>query len=219
MSELIKNIVAAFSEEQVERLTGLTKAQLRYWDSTGFFAPKFVDENRRRVYSRLYSFKDVVALRTLGILRNEHHVPLQHLRKVALKLSYLADSLWTKTKLYVWNRKVIFHEPGTDLPREVVSGQYIIGIVLKTIISDAKRDVEKIQRRDPKKIGQVERSRYINRNQWVVGGTRIPTATIRHFKEAGYTAAQIIAEYPDLKPRDIRAALFHEKQERGSSAA
>jgi DNA-binding transcriptional MerR regulator/uncharacterized protein (DUF433 family) len=219
MSASIRSIVAAFSEEQVERLTGLTKAQLRYWDRTGFFAPHFVDENRRRIFSRLYSFKDIVALRTLGMLRNEYHVPLQHLRKVAQKLSCLADDLWTKTKLYVLNRRVIFHDPQTDLPREIVSNQYVIGILLKTIISDAKKDVDKIQRRAPEKIGQVERSRYINRNKWVVGGTRIPTTAIRHFKEAGYTIAQIIAEYPDLKPRDVKAALRHEELERESSAA
>src|SRR3989442_10758543 len=204
----LRDIVAAFSEEQVERLTGLTKAQLRYWDRTGFFAPKFGDKNRRRAYSRLYSFRDIVALRTISVLRNQHDVPLQHLRKVAERLSHLADELWTKTKLYVLNRKVVFHEPGTGLPREVVSGQYVIGILLKTIISDTKKDVEKMQRRDPDKIGRVERSRYINRNHWVVGGTRIPTAAIRRFREAGYTMSQIIAEYPDLKLRDIKAALL-----------
>ena len=213
----IHSIIAAFSEEQVERLTGLTRGQLRYWDRTEFFAPKYSDENRRRVYSRLYSFKDIVALRTISMLRNRYHVPLQHLRKVAEKLSHLADDLWTKTTLYVLNKKVVFHEPGTGRPREVVSGQYVIGVLLKTIISDTKKDVEKMHRRDPQKMGQVERSRYVNRNAWVVGGTRIPTAAIRRFREAGYTMAQIIAEYPDLKPRDIKAALLHEEQE--SSAA
>jgi DNA-binding transcriptional MerR regulator len=206
----LRNIVAAFSEEQVERLTGLTKAQLRYWDSTGFFTPKFVDEDRRRVYSRLYSFKDIVALRTISVLRNQHNVPLQHLRKVAEKLNHLADDLWTKQTLYVHNRKVVFHEPDTGRPREVVSDQYVIGLLLKTIISEMKKDVEKMYRRDPNKVGRVERSRHVNRNHWVVGGTRIPTATIRRFREAGYTMAQIIAEYPDLKMRDIKAALLHE---------
>jgi len=213
----IRSIITAFSEEQVERLTGLTKGQLRYWDRTGFFAPKYADEDRRRAYSRLYSFKDVVALRTISVLRNQHNVPLQHLRKVAEKLSHLADALWTRTTLYVLNKKVIFQEPSTGRPQEAVSGQYVIGILLKTIVSDTKKDVEKMHRRDPKKVGQVERSRYINRNHWVVGGTRIPTVAIRRFREAGYTMAQIIAEYPDLKLRDIKAALLHEEQE--SSAA
>jgi DNA-binding transcriptional MerR regulator len=213
----LRNVVAAFSEEQVERLTGLTKAQLRYWDNTGFFRPKYADENRRFAYSRLYSFKDVVALKTIGVLRNRHDVPLQHLRKVADKLSHLKDDRWTGTKLYVLNKKVIFHEPGTGLPREIVSGQYVIGLLLKTIISDTKKAIEKMHRRDPKKIGRVERSRFVSHNAWVVGGTRIPTSAIRNFKEAGYTVEQIIAEYPDLTPRDIKAALLHEEQE--SSAA
>lgn len=213
----LKSIIAAFSEEQVERLTGLTQGQLRYWDRTGFFAPKFADENRRRAYSRLYSFKDIVALRTLSVLRNQYSVPLQHLRKVAKRLSHLADDLWTKTTLYVLNKKVVFHEPGTGLPREVVSGQYVIGILLKTIVSDTKKDVEKMHERDPAKIGRVERSRFISRNAWVVGGTRIPTAAIKRFKDAGYTNAQILKEYPDLTERDIAAAILHEEQE--SSAA
>jgi DNA-binding transcriptional MerR regulator len=209
----LRNIVAAFSEEQVERLTSLTKAQLRYWDRTRFFEPKYADEDRRRAYSRLYSFKDVVALRTLGLLRNEHGVPLQHLRKVAEKLSHLADDLWTKTTLYVLNKKVIIHEPGSGRLQEVVTGQYVIGIELNTIISETKKDVEKMHRRDPNKVGLVERTKFVSRNAWVVGGTRIPTAAIRHFKEAGYTIEQIIAEYPDLTRRDIEAALLHEVQE------
>jgi DNA-binding transcriptional MerR regulator/uncharacterized protein (DUF433 family) len=215
----LKSIITAFSEDQVERLTGLSKAQLRYWDRTEFFAPKFAEEDRHRAYSRLYSFKDVVALRTISVLRNQHNVPLQHLRKVAEKLSHLKDDLWTRTKLYVLGRKVIFHEPGTGRPREIVSGQYVIGVLLKTIVADAKKDVEKMHRRDPSKVGRIERSRFVNHNSWVVGGTRIPTAAIRRFKEAGYTNAQILKEYPDLKPRDIAAALLHEEQLKESRAA
>jgi DNA-binding transcriptional MerR regulator/uncharacterized protein (DUF433 family) len=215
----LKSVITAFSEDQVERLTGLSKAQLRYWDRTEFFAPKFAEEDRHRAYSRLYSFKDVVALRTINVLRNQHNVPLQHLRKVAEKLNHLKDDLWTRTKLYVLGRKVIFHEPGTGRPREIVSGQYVIGVLLKTIVADTKKDVEKMHRRDPSKVGRIERSRFVNHNSWVIGGTRIPTAAIRRFKEAGYTNAQILKEYPDLKPRDIAAALLHEEQLKESRAA
>ena len=76
------------SDEHVQKLTGLTKRQLRYWDETGFFKPSFVEENPRLPFSRFYSFKDVVALRTLQLLRVQNNVPLQHLRKVAEKLSH-----------------------------------------------------------------------------------------------------------------------------------
>ena len=103
----LQSIIAAFSEDQVERLTGLSKAQLRYWDRTGFFAPKLAEEDRRRAYSRLYSFKDVVALRTISVLRNQHNVPLQHLRKVAEKLSHLKDDLWTRACRHLEDSQII----------------------------------------------------------------------------------------------------------------
>jgi uncharacterized protein (DUF433 family) len=205
------SLIAAFSEEHVERLTGLTTAQLRYWDRTGFFQPSFADENRRMAYSRIYSFKDVVGLRTLGLLRRQHNVPLQHLRKVAERLSDLADDLWTKTTLYVLDRRVVFHDPRSGRLQEIVSGQYVIGIPLKKIVSDTRRDVEKLRRRGDEKVGKIERSRYVSHNAWVIAGTRIPTSAIRRFKEAGYTADQIITEYPDLTERDIEAALAHEE--------
>lgn len=65
----IGSVIAAFSEEQVQRLTGLTKGRLRYWHQTRFFSPSFVEGNPRLPYSRFYSFKNVVGLRTLEMLR------------------------------------------------------------------------------------------------------------------------------------------------------
>jgi DNA-binding transcriptional MerR regulator/uncharacterized protein (DUF433 family) len=207
-------VIAAFSEEHVERLTGLSKSQLRYWDRTGFYRPSLASENRRVPYSRIYSFKDLLALRTIGVLRKQHSVPLQHLRKAAHKLSHLADELWTRTVLYVLNKKVIFHDPSTSQLREIVSDQYVIGIPLKTIVADTKRDVEnmKVEWRRPDEIGRVKRSRFIAHNAWVIAGTRIPTGAIRRFKEAGYSVSQILKEYPDLTPQDIEAALAHEEK-------
>jgi len=205
------HFIAAFTEEQVERLAGLTAAQLRYWDRTGFFAPSYGDENRRVAYSRIYSFKDVVGLRTLGLLRRQHNVPLQHLRRVAQELSHLADQLWSKTTLFVLNRRVIIEEPGSGRFREAVSGQYVIGIPLKRIMADTKKDAEKLLRRPRDKIGKIERSRYIGHNAPVIAGTRIPTRAVQEFSEAGYTIEQIIAEYPNLTRRDVEAALRHER--------
>jgi len=207
----IGNVIAAFSEASVERLTGLTAAQLRYWDKTGFFAPAYADEERRAPFSRIYSFKDVVGLRTLGLLRRQHNVSLQHLRQVAEKLSHLKDDLWARTTLYVLDQRVIVHEPGSGRLREAVSGQYLLGIPLKKIVSDTKRDAEKLLRRPDAKIGKVEKSRRVLRNAPVIAGTRVPTAAIRRYKEAGFTVEQIIAEYPDLTPSDVQAALNYEK--------
>jgi MerR-like DNA binding protein len=69
-------VVSAFTEDQVERLTGISQRQLRYWDRTGFFVPSLAYEDRRSPYSRLYSFRDIVSLKIVSALRNEANVPL-----------------------------------------------------------------------------------------------------------------------------------------------
>jgi DNA-binding transcriptional MerR regulator len=206
-------IITAFTEEQVERLTALSVRQLRYWDRTGFFKPEFGDEDRRLAHSRIYSFKDVLALRTMSTLRNQFGVSLQHLRVVAERLRQLSDDVWTGTTLYVLKKKVVFHEPGTDKPLEVVSGQYVVPVALQAIVADTKRAVINLRARRADQIGRVERSRFVSHNAWVLAGTRIPTGAIRRFKEAGYSVAQIIKEYPDLTASDVEAALAHEEKQ------
>ncbi|MDE0717735.1 MAG: DUF433 domain-containing protein [Rhodospirillaceae bacterium] len=207
----ISSIVAAFSEEQAARVTGLSKRQLRYWATTDFFKPSFVEDNPRLPNSRFYSFKDMVALRTLERLRVQNNVPLQHLRKVAENLSHLKDELWTATTLYVFNRRVILVNSETGQPEEVVSGQFVLGIPLSDIISETKDNVAALRRRSPESIGKLRRHRSIVRNAWSVSGTRITVGSIRRLHEDGYSVDRIIAEYPDLTREDVEAALNHDE--------
>ncbi len=206
----ISNVIAAFSEDQVERITGLNKGRLRYWARTDFFRPSFVEDDPRLAYSRFYSFKEFVALRTLEVLRIQHSVPLQQLRKVAEKLAHLKDELWTKTSLFVVNRRVIFQNPETGKPQEVVSGQYLLGIKLQKIISDTRNDVTTLNQRSSDSIGKVRKHRSIARNAWSIAGTRITVGSVKRFHEDGYSVNQIIAEYPDLTREDVQAALAHD---------
>jgi uncharacterized protein (DUF433 family)/DNA-binding transcriptional MerR regulator len=208
----ISSIIAAFSEEQVERITSLGKGRLRYWARTGFFKPSYVEDDLRLPYSRFYSFKDIVALRTLEMLRVQNNVPLQHLRKVAEDLSHLKDDLWTKTTLFVFNRKVVFVNPETGMLQEVLSGQYVLGIPLKKIIDDTTANIVQFSKRRASDVGNVSRSRGVCRNAWVVSGTRIPIGAIRRFHEDGYSIEEIIAEYPDLTAQDVDAALRHKEE-------
>lgn len=202
-------VIAAFSEEQVERLTGISKRQLRYWDRTNFFKPAFVNDNRRVAFSRIYSFRDVASLRILNVLRNQYNVPLQHLRKVAEDLPQLSDAKWISTELFVLDRRVVFVEPGTDQYREILSKQYVIGIPLSVVVSDTKRDVERLQEREKEDVGKVARGRNVRHNALVIAGTRIAVETIKRFAEDGYSIKQIMKEYPTLTEIDIKAALKH----------
>jgi DNA-binding transcriptional MerR regulator len=201
-------VVRAFSADHVQRLTGLSAHQLRYWDKTGFFQPEMAFENRRSPYSRIYSFKDVVGLRVLSVLRHDHKVPLRHLREVAKELAEYSEAPWADLVLYVFNRQVHFREPETGRVRGVLSGQYVT-VPLVSVMEDVGRKAEKLKQREPAQIGQIERHRFIARNAWVVAGTRIPVNAIRRFSEAGYSPEQIMREYPLLTENDVKAALAH----------
>jgi uncharacterized protein (DUF433 family)/DNA-binding transcriptional MerR regulator len=198
--------LTAFSERHVERLTGLTKRQLRYWHDSGFFRPS----SPAAAYGRFYAFRDIVGLRTLAALRNDHKVPLQHLRKVAERLAHLRDELWSGTTLYVVNRKVVFREPGTAKPREVLSGQYVFeALPLRRVRAEARAEAQRLMSRAPGDAGKVARLAGTARKTPVLAGTRIPVAAIKRFSAEGYSAAQIIAEYPGLTEADIEAALSY----------
>ncbi|NPD68279.1 DUF433 domain-containing protein [Acetobacteraceae bacterium] len=199
--------MAAFSVDHVQRLTQLSKSQLKYWDRTGFFSPSYPTDEPFGSSPRFYSFRDIVGLRILGMLRVQNNVPLQHLRKVAEQLSINQPEHWARTKLYVLNRRVIFQEPGTGKPQEIVGGQYVIGIPLKVVIDDTRRDVDAMRQRTDDQVGHVEQSRSIARNKPVVAGTRIPVRLVQQLHEDGYDIDRIRSEYPDLAEADIMAAI------------
>jgi len=207
-----ENVIAAFSEEHTEKLTGITKFQLRNWDRTGFYKPSYAETNRRMPFSRIYSFKDIVALRVLNVLRNQNSVPLQHLRKVSENLSHLAEDRWTSVNLFVLNKKVIWQEPGTERHQEIVSQQYLLpSVSLKQVINETERDVKALNVRDESEYGDIKQSRYISHNAPVISGTRISVETIKSFAEAGFTVDQILKEYPDLTKKDVEAAIEYKK--------
>lgn len=204
----MSNVISAFSLEQAARLSGVTERQLMSWDRTAFFQPSLGYRDRSSAHSRVYSFDDLVSLRTLALLRNLHRVPLQELRRAKLKLSERSSRPWADTTIYVFNKRVVFNDPETDQPQEVVSGQYIEACIpLSHVAEDIASAAAKLRERDAEKIGKTTRARHVVQNAWVVAGTRIPIAAIRSFAEAGYTADQIIREYPDLTVFDVEAAL------------
>jgi uncharacterized protein (DUF433 family) len=203
-------VVSAFTEDNAERLTGISKRQLRYWDRTGFFVPSLAYEDRRAAFSRIYSFRDLVSLKVINALRNDAKVPLPHLRDVKIKLSHLGEDMWAKTTLYVLNKKVIFDNPEMDSREEVLTGQVILQIPLKIVSCNMEEAIRAWRKRDESTVGKIERHKNVAHNQAVVAGTRIPVRSIKAFADAGYSIEQIKREYPTLTEEDIRAALKHE---------
>jgi uncharacterized protein (DUF433 family) len=203
-------VLSAFTEEQVERLTGISRRQLRYWDQTNFFTPSLAYEDRRATYSRLYSFRDLVCLKVVNALRNEANISLPHLREVKEKLAHLGEDLWSKMILFVLNKRVVFYNPETDNKEDALTGQGVLQIPLKVISGDMEAAVRVLWRRDAKTVGKIEQQKGIAHNQVVIAGTRIPVRSIKAFAAAGYSIEQIRKEYPTLTEQDIRAAIAFE---------
>jgi uncharacterized protein (DUF433 family) len=204
------NLIAAFSEEHAARLTGLSHGQLRSWDRAGFFQPRYAYEDRRNPYSRVYSFQDVVGLRTIAVLMKDYKISLQKLRKVAEELIRRGYDHWADVKLYVVKGQVHFRPPRSDDIEGVWDGQLAMVPVID-VINDVEARVAALKKRTESQLGHIERNKFVVRNSAVIAGTRIPTAAIRRFKEAGYSVDQIVKQYPTLTPEDVQAALAHEE--------
>jgi DNA-binding transcriptional MerR regulator len=210
----------AFTGLQVGKLTGLSQSTLRYWEETGVFRATYIDDRPRRPYRRIYTFRDLVSLRSLALLRREYGIRLDELRKVGRYLRKHYEAPWAEVRFWVHGKHVVFRDPGSDaLAAGRPLGQLYIPIDFDEIRRETEAAADEFRRRDSEDIGRISRHRYIMSNAWVVAGTRIPTSTIWHFWEDGYDVEGIMRAYPDLTPEDITAALNHERDLRGLNVA
>ena len=210
--------LAAFTAEHVCRLTGLSARQLRYWDQTEFFSPTLLDEHSRRAFGRIYSFRDVVGLRTVGMLRKSQGIPLQELRRVGEWLHSQHDSPWSRLRFALTGRKVVFHDPvSKSIVEPRGAGQVVFPIALETIANEMRDAAARLRDRRADQLGQLSRNRYVVHNAWVIAGTRIPTSAVWNFHQAGYSTDAIIREYPRLVPADIVAAVEFERNRQSAA--
>ena len=204
------NVLAAFSVDHAARVTGLSKARLTRWDQLGFFSPEHADDNDRgNPYSRVYSFSDLVGLRTLAVLTDSHRIPIKELKKAAAKLEKMVDRPWSEIALAVLNKKVVFDLEGE--PRDTegqLAGKHI---ALDTIASEVAARAQELRNRRTDMLGATERHRYVAHNALVLAGTRIPVVALHSFIDAGFSDDQILAEYPSLTKTDVQFVRSNHK--------
>lgn len=210
----------AFTSPQVQRLTGLSARMLRYWEETNVFRASHVDERSGRAYRRIYTFRDVVSLRTLALLRKTYGIELNQLRRAGQHLAQYDDAPWASLRFGVQGKRLVFRDPGTG---EAVAadpfGAGVIPIEMTEIALQTEADANRMRQRKPDDIGSIRRHRHVAGNAWVIAGTRIPTAAIWSFYEDGYDVDAILRSYPDLAPQDVSRAIEHEAAIRGVRVA
>lgn len=212
----------AFTGKQVSRLSGLSLRVLKYWEDTGVYRATFIDSRPKVPYRRIYTFRDLVSLRTLAKLRREYGIKLDDLRRAGqhLRESYpdVADP-WSELSFGVLNRRVVFRDPITGEWRGAAPPQPILPIDVAFIARTTAKEAAQLLARRPEDVGQVVRHRHVLRNAWRLAGTRIPTSAVWHFYADGASVDQIQREYPDLESADVLAAINHELSVRGMRAA
>jgi uncharacterized protein (DUF433 family) len=156
-------------------------------------------------------------LRALARLRLEHHVSLQELRNVGKWLGERFRDPWSSLTFYVANRHVYFDDPATGARAQARSPvQTAMPFEMIAIAREAASDVERLRHRGPEHIGHIVKNRNVAHNAWVLAGTRIPTAAVWDFHDAGYDVDAIVEQYPTLTPDDVRAAIEFEHERRAS---
>lgn len=195
-------VISAFSADHAARITGISKNRLTRWDREGFFSPEYADDNDRgNPYARVYSFVDLVGLRTLAILADKHRIPLRELRATYPELAKEVEHPWADKQLSVLNGKVVWNLD--SIPRDR-HGQYAgKHISLPTVASEIAAKAEALRKRDRNQIGVIERHKFIAHNARVLAGSRVPVTAVESFIEAGYSDKAIVSEYPTLTKFDV----------------
>jgi len=200
-------IIGAFSEEQVSRLTGLSRAQLRAWNRRAFIRPEFkIGDDARKPFSYIYSFKDLLKLRVLNQLRNVYNVPMKELGRVERELAHMGDDKWTQRRLWVLNRKVVFEEPESLRKREISSKQFVAEIPLEVVTTDARSDIERLNRREADEVGKIVKQRHLHSSEPVFAGTRITVDAVLGYLDAGFSEEEIVRRLPVIERADVEAA-------------
>jgi uncharacterized protein (DUF433 family) len=198
--------IMAFTMDVAARLTGLSEWQLRRLDVDGILCPSLAQENRRRPYSRIYTFADLVSLRAIATLR-KRGISRNQIKRAAKLLRVLPGATWEGTKFYIVGKRLYLSHDELTVATDPYGQQAMPEVLdLQTIRNDMRRRVDRLKERTKGQTGKVITDRFIQSGDPVFAGTRIRVATIQSLIRAGLTDEEILYEYPRLVPEDVAQA-------------
>lgn len=137
----------AFTADQASKLTNCTAHQLRYWDRVGLVSPSVQSTGGRPGVRRLYSFRDLVALRVVRSLL-DNGMSLQRVRRAweyLRKHSDFDDHL-ASVKLITDGSSIftVVNDDG-ELLDALRNGQMAFFVAIDEIARDVKEDVSRFE--------------------------------------------------------------------------
>jgi len=137
----------AFTAEQASTLTNCTAHQLRYWDRVGLVSPSVQATGGRPGVRRLYSFRDLVALRVVRSLL-DNGMSLQRVRRAWDYLRRHADfdDHLASVKLITDGQSIfsVVSDDG-DLLDALRNGQMAFFVAIDEIARDVEEDVTRFE--------------------------------------------------------------------------
>ncbi|MDJ0107717.1 DUF433 domain-containing protein [Rhodococcus erythropolis] len=201
-------IELSFPVNLVCTLTGATSGQLAAWRKgpSPLLAPEVAGKPRA-----LYSFRDVVALRTVASLRKE--IPLQRIRRAFQSLQDMDLTDHPSRYTLTTDGTSVFLVEGeavTDLvksPRQ----QILVSLedVFKPFINWKGEKV--VDFLNPRPHLEVRETRM---GGWpTIRGTRVAYGTIANLVKGGEVSAEYVSEYfPTVSPMDVADAVDFDRQ-------
>lgn len=137
----------AFTAEQACRLSNCTYHQLRYWDRVDLIRPSIQGTGGRPGVRRLYSFRDLIALRVVRSLL-DNGMSLQRVRRAwdYLRREGEMDGHLSDVKL-VTDGQTIFRVSSDDgeLMDALREGQLAFFVAIDEIAREVKEDVTRFE--------------------------------------------------------------------------
>ncbi|WP_242968520.1 helix-turn-helix domain-containing protein [Sulfobacillus sp. hq2] len=136
-----------FTTAQVERLTRIGAQTLHFWDRSGFLSPSVVQAHGTGS-RRIYSFRDLVALRVAAQLRDAG-ISLQSLRKVVTVLHAMHGlDQPLEERFLVTNGHDVFEKQGDELMsvlRQPGQGAWAFIVDIHAVVTELQREIQQWQ--------------------------------------------------------------------------
>lgn len=204
----------AFPVPVASVLTGATRAQLAYWRRDTSSAPALLVPAGKRGGRYLYSWADIVALRSIVYLRSEKSLP--RIRRAVATLRRLEADEWHHLAQYTListRKSILVRTPKGDLldvgerPGTVLS-EVLMRDVLAPFQTGTGQMVPALKRPrphitvDPRVLGGYP----------VLAGTRVPYDAVAALANDALAPAEISAIYPSIEHEGIQDAMAFAEQ-------
>jgi DNA-binding transcriptional MerR regulator len=139
--------VDGFTAQQATRLTGCTPHQLRYWDKVALVQPSLQQTGGRPGRRRLYSFRDLVALRVVRSLL-DNGMSIQRVRRAwdYLRRTADMDSHLAEVRLITDGQSIFAVATDEDeLLDALRQGQLAFFVAINEITQTVEDDVTKFE--------------------------------------------------------------------------